>query len=113
MGDMTERRTEVRNMCADMVEVRWERRVWGKSRHATALLEDISASGACLQLEMAVPVGVEMRWQCPNREFVGRVRYCTYREIGYFAGVEFEAGVKWSKQAYKPRHLLDLKRLCC
>lgn len=100
-------------MCADMVEVRWNEGPTGKSRRATALLEDISASGACLQLEMAVPVGVEMRWACPKHEFVGRVRYCTYREIGYFAGVEFGAGVKWSKQAYKPRHLLDLKSLLC
>ena len=98
-------------MCADMVEVRWKDRTTGKSRHATALLEDISASGACLQLETAIPAGVEIRWECPNHQFVGRVRYCTYREIGYFAGVEFEVGAEWSKQAYTPRHLLDLKRL--
>jgi hypothetical protein len=110
---MTERRSEVRILCADMVEVRWRDKVTGKSSHATALLEDISASGACLQLEMAVPVGAEMHWECPNHQFTGRVRYCTYREIGYFVGVEFGAGAGWSKQAYKPRHLLDLKRLLC
>src|SRR5271157_4005253 len=113
MAGMNERRSEVRNMCADMVEVRWNDRTTGKTRHMTALLEDISASGACLQLETAVPVGAEMRWESPNHQFVGHVRYCTYREIGYFAGVEFEAGAKWSKQDYKPRHLLDLKRLLC
>jgi hypothetical protein len=113
MASMTERRSEVRHMCADMLEVRWTDRTTGKARHATALLEDISASGACLQLETAVPVGAEMRWECPNHRFVGHVRYCTYREIGYFAGVEFEAGAKWSKQDYTPRHLLDLKRLLC
>jgi hypothetical protein len=113
MENMTERRAEVRNMCADMVDVRWTEGTNGKSRRATALLEDISASGACLQLEIPVPVGAEMRWESPNHQFVGRVRYCTYREIGYFAGVEFDAGARWSKEAYKPRHLLDLKRLLC
>jgi len=97
-------------MCADMIEVRWRDKT-GKSRSATALLEDISPSGACLQLETAVPAGVEINWDCPNQEFVGRVRYCSYREIGYFAGVEFDPGAKWSKRAYLPRHLLDLKRL--
>ncbi len=97
-------------MCADMIEVRWRDKT-GKSRSATALLEDISPSGACLQLETAVPAGVEIHWDCPNQEFVGRVRYCSYREIGYFAGVEFDPGAKWSKRAYLPRHLLDLKRL--
>jgi hypothetical protein len=107
---MPDRRAEVRNMCADMVEVRWRDKT-GKLRRATALLEDISPSGACLQMEAALPEGAEIRWACANHEFVGRVKYCTYREIGYFAGVEFEPGAKWSKQAYRPRHLLDLKQL--
>ncbi|MGA3095385.1 MAG: PilZ domain-containing protein [Bryobacteraceae bacterium] len=106
---MQERRSEVRLLCADMVEVTWKDQ--GRSRHATAILEDISASGACLQLETAVPYGVVIRWECPNQNFVGRVRYCTYREIGFFVGVEFEGGTRWSKQVYEPRHFLDLERL--
>jgi len=112
MISMAERRAEIRSMCADMIEVRWRDKS-GRSRRATALLEDISPSGACLQLEADVPAGVEIRWECPNHEFVGRVRYCSYREIGYFAGVEFQPGARWSRQAYRPRHLLDLKRLLC
>jgi hypothetical protein len=106
---MQERRSEVRLLCADMVEVSW--RDQGRSRRATAILEDISARGACLQLETAVPCGVEIGWTCPSQKFVGRVRYCTYREIGYFVGVEFEGGTRWSKQVYEPRHFLDLERL--
>ena len=109
MRNMRERRSEVRLLCADMVEVSWRNQ--GRSRRATALLEDISASGACLQLETAVPCGVEICWECPSQKFVGRVRYCTYREIGFFVGVEFEGGTRWSKQVYEPRHFLDLERL--
>jgi hypothetical protein len=113
MGDMTERRSEVRNMCADMVDVRWRETAAAKWRHGTALLEDISANGACLQLEGALPVGAELRWECSNHKFAGRVRYCVYRDIGYFAGVVFEAGAGWSSEVYTPQHLLDLKRLLC
>jgi hypothetical protein len=109
MWDM-ERRNEIRNMCADMVEVRWKTGS-GKPRVATALLEDISASGACLQLETALAPGTEISWDCPNQHFGGRVRYCEYREIGYFVGVEFDQDSKWSKRVYHPRHLLNLKRL--
>ncbi len=105
-----ERRIEPRNMCADMVEVRW-RTSSGSDGCATALLEDISPSGACLQLETALAPGTEIRWDVPNGSFAGRVRYCEYREIGYFVGVEFAEGSRWSKRAYCPRHLLDLKRL--
>lgn len=107
---MMERRSEVRMLCADMVELYWrdhEDRNW----KAMALLEDISASGACLQLEMALPLGVEVHWNSPRQELSGTVRYCVYREIGYFAGVEFDPSSKWSKKTFRPKHLLDLKHL--
>lgn len=96
-------------MCADMVEVSWKEAA--RYRRAMALLEDISASGACLQTEGAVPLGVKIHWRSPNQEFSGTVRYCEYREIGYFVGVEFDAESQWSKKSYRPRHMLDPQRL--
>jgi hypothetical protein len=107
---MQERRSEVRMLCADMVEVHWTEQT-GRKRRAVGLLEDISASGACLQLETGVPLGVEIHWECPKQAFCGHVQYCVYREIGYFVGVEFDSKSKWSKKAYRPQHLLDLQRL--
>ena len=97
-------------LCADMVEVCWKDHT-GRKRKTTGLLEDISPSGACLQLETAVPSGVVIHWDSPKQEFTGRVQYCVYREIGYFVGVQFDAKSKWSKKAYRPQHLLDLQRL--
>ena len=110
MKGMNERRTETRMLCADMVEVRWKDRS-GKERGATAILEDISASGACLQVEAPIPLGVEIRWDSPQQQFPGYVRYCVYREIGYFVGVEFDASFRWSKRDFKPHHLLDPQSL--
>ena len=107
---MQERRSEVRMLCADVVEACWTDE-HGQTQRANALLEDISASGACLQFETAIPLGVILRWGCPNREFFGEVRYCVYREIGYFVGVQLEPQSKWSKRAYKPLHLLDLQEM--
>ena len=97
-------------LCADMVDVCWKDKA-GRKRQAVGLLEDISRSGACLQLEMPVPLGVEIRWRSPHRDFIGRVQYCVYREIGYFVGVEFDSASRWSKKVYTPQHLLDLKHL--
>jgi hypothetical protein len=96
-------------MCADMVNVFWKEA--GKRRQVMALLEDISASGACLQFETPVPVGVTVEWQSPKAGFIGTVRYCAYREIGYFVGVEFHPATQWSKSAYRPQHLFDPRRL--
>lgn len=107
---MRERRSEVRMLCADMVKVSWKDAL-GKRRRTVGLLEDISASGACLQLENAVPQGAEIRWTSPKQDFSGHVRYCVYREIGYFVGVEFEKDSHWSRRTYKPQHLLDLQQL--
>lgn len=107
---MQDRRSEPRLLCADMVEVQWESSK-GLPNRATAVLEDISPSGACLQMEVEVPVGSRIRWACNSQEFAGHVRYCEYRQIGYFVGVEFAPGSKWSQTEYQPQHLLDIRKL--
>ncbi len=107
---MHERRSEVRLLCADMVEVKWQDRL-GRPRQATALLEDISRSGACLQFEIPVPLGTQLQISCAREVLQGVVRYCAYREIGYFVGVQFSEDSQWSRQQYEPQHLLDLERL--
>jgi hypothetical protein len=107
---MRERRSEDRMLCADLVQVRWKD-PQGKAHKTAALLEDISVSGACLQTEIPLPVGVSVHWRTPRKEFNGTTRYCEYREIGYFVGVEFDTASRWSKKSFRPQHLLDLKRL--
>ena len=93
-------------LCADLVDVEWRDKS-GRLRRTVANLEDISLSGACLQLDVAIPLKTNLRISYPGGELCGRVRYCVYREIGYFLGVEFEPGCKWSQRNYKPLHLLD------
>lgn len=97
-------------MCADLVDIEWvdDR---GRRKTAVANLEDISAMGVCLQLEDEVPLRVPVRIAFGKNEFKGVVRYCVYREFGYFAGIEFEPGTKWNSRAFKPMHLFDPRRL--
>ena len=97
-------------MCADLVDVRWRDKS-GRSRRAVANLEDISASGVCLQVDVQVPLTTVVRISYPQGEFLGVVRYCQFKEIGYYLGVQFEGGSKWSKMRFKPQHLLDPRRL--
>jgi hypothetical protein len=100
----------VRMLCADMVHVRW-RDAAGKTIRTMGLLEDISHSGACLQLETPVPLAAKISWDSHKHRFTGLVRYCVYREVGYFVGVELEAGSRWSQRCFKPQHLLDPQTL--
>jgi len=97
-------------LCADLVDVQWKDPN-GRIRHNVANLEDISLSGACLQVERPVPLGTTVRISYPNGELNGKVKYCVFREIGYFLGVEFTAGCRWSHRSYRPQHLLDPRRL--
>ena len=45
--------------------------------------------------------------RCGDAELAGVVRYCLYRESGYFLGVEFNVACKWSAKDFQPKHLLD------
>jgi hypothetical protein len=107
---MKERRTEPRLLCADLVEVEWRDKD-GKTRRTVANLEDISLSGACLQTEKEIPLYTEVRIRYASGDLSGKVRYCVYREIGYFLGVQFEGDKKWSQRQFKPQHLFDPRRL--
>lgn len=97
-------------LCADMVEVCWKERS-GRKYRSTALLEDISRSGMCLQFEIPVLIGTAVEIHCPGEILAGTVRYCVYREIGYFVGVELDTSSQWSRQQFEPQHLLDLEEL--
>jgi hypothetical protein len=108
---MQERRAEPRMLCADLIDVHWTDES-GRQRHLLANLEDISHSGACLQLDTPIPEETLLRLNHPKLEVVGRVRYCVFRETGYFLGIRFEPGFEWSRRRFRPKHLLDPRRLC-
>ena len=107
---MLNRRVEPRMLCADLVDITWKDQS-GRTRRGVANLEDISLSGACLQVDRPVLLGADIRISYPNGELLGFVKYCVFREIGYFLGVEFHPGNQWSQRSYRPQHMLDPRRL--
>lgn len=107
---MMERRIETRMLCADLVDFYWKDSN-GRKRRGVANLEDISVSGACLQVDRPVPLGSVLHLSYPNGELTGILKYCVFREIGYFLGVEFDEGSRWSQADFRPRHMLDPRSL--
>src|ERR1700733_9324610 len=107
---MFDRRIEPRMLCADMVDVQWKDKS-GRIRKGVANLEDISLSGACLQFDQPVPLQTDLRISYPKGELLGKVCYCVHNEIGYFLGIEFGPGCKWSERHFKPQHLLDPRQM--
>ena len=107
---MKEKRADTRLLCAELVELVWQSEP-GKQRRSIANLEDISLSGACVQIEKEVPTGTPVAINYGDGELSGTVRYCTFRELGYFLGIELNENSRWSSQHYKPQHLLDPREL--
>lgn len=107
---MLERRFEPRLLCADLLDVHWTDKS-GRRRKAVANLEDISLSGMCLQLDTPVPRETLLRIAHPKSRFQARVRYCVFRDTGYYLGVQFEPGSRWSLRRFRPKHLLDPRDL--
>ena len=107
---MLERRWERRLLCADLVEIEWRDRE-GRTVKATAILEDISPSGACLQADIPLPVEALVRIRHGRKTLEGKISYCAYHDIGYFAGVAFNAKHKWSRRMFRPKHLVDPAKL--
>lgn len=97
-------------LCADLIHVFWTDES-GRQQDAVANLEDISHSGACLQLDTPIPEHTVLRLSHPKLEVVGRVRYCVFRDTGFFLGIQFEPGYAWSERRFRPKHMLDPRRL--
>ena len=107
---MLERRWEHRLLCADLVQVEW-RDPAGHTRRTTAILEDISRTGACLQTDVPMPVEELVHVRHGRKTLEGKVSYCAYHDIGYFAGVTFTAKQHWSQRLFRPKHLVDPAKL--
>jgi hypothetical protein len=132
---MIEQRLESRFLCADLVKVDWHsaevpdtcsgvgavgaRVVKDNFRTVEAVLEDISALGACVQVEVPIPLGSAISISAGPRRggikeptrFSGVVSYCVYRDYGYFVGIRFSKETRWSSGIFEPRHLTSLEAL--
>jgi hypothetical protein len=104
---MLERR-EDRELCADLVQVEWEPES-GPRRSEWAILEDISASGACLEIEEPIPPGTAVSLQFKSDRCQAIVKYCKFDKINHLLGVKFERGYRWSRRRYKPEHLIQFR----
>ena len=104
---MRERRSEPRYMCSELVKLVTVR-ADGPPAETVANLEDISPSGACVQIEAAIGVGTDIEIVCSTCRLKGKVRYCRFVEISYEVGVEFQPRAAWDRRQFVPDHLLDV-----
>lgn len=107
---MAEQRAEPRFLCSDLVSLRWCDPS-GRECRETVVLENISASGACVQAEVSVSESTRVALVCGKAAFHGYVSSCYWRDDGYFIGIAFDADSKWSRAKFKPEHLLDPRKV--
>jgi hypothetical protein len=100
------RRKYLRRLCADLLKARWNDSD-GLPHEEYVTLEDISASGACIQLEESLEPGTIVYLEHPHATYQGVVRHCIARNNLFFAGMEFAEGTRWSPGRFRPTHLLE------
>jgi len=104
---MTRRSDDERILCAELLTIHWMDED-GAIRSEAASLEDISSSGACIHLEHTIPIDTQVLIEHSAGCYPAKVKYCVYQEIGYFLGVGFDEGYRWSKADFWPSHLLEM-----
>ena len=104
---MKQRREKIRNMCAEILTIRWTEND-GTCQSELVSLEDITATGACLHMEHSIPVDTKVSLHHANGKYEGMVKYCTCQETGYVLGIAFDDNYRWSKTDFQPSHLLEL-----
>jgi hypothetical protein len=80
------------------------------ARWHTGIVEDVSASGVCLSLDVPVPPGCTVQIRSGGGIRKALVRYCEAGQYSYLIGLEFD-GMGAGMRAWRPRHLLDPQRL--
>src|SRR2546427_5138157 len=85
---MRDARGEPRYLCSDLVELRMD------VLETIVRLENISASGACVQCEVHVPEAPRVCLVCRRKQFRGLVRYSDRRGDAYFVGIVFDPRLK-------------------
>jgi hypothetical protein len=101
-------RQEDRELCADLVKVEWKPE-FGPAQSEWAILEDIAASGACLESEQPISPETLVSLEFPGDRCQARVKYCKFDRTSYLIGVHFEHGYRWSRRKFKPDHLIQFR----
>ena len=107
---MHNRRAETRMLCADLVDVQWKDKN-GRTRRAIANLEDISLSGACIQVEAPIPIETHAADQLPERRTAGSGLLLRVSGNRLLPGHRVRARISVVAAAVRPQHLLDPRRL--
>jgi hypothetical protein len=108
-----ERRGSKRLLCSDLVQVRWNDDN-GRECGEIAILENLSLAGVGLFTGVPIPQDVTVRIRGHEKELVGRVKQCAFRENGYIVGLELDPDSQWAQQPgqeFMPQHLLDVSLL--
>ncbi len=98
-------------MCSELVEAVWLG-ADGRVRKAGAVLEEVCASSACLQMEEVVPTGAAIRFRRLGRGHAASLRGVAIScnqdgDLGYFLEVQLDEDSPWRVERWRPAHLLD------
>jgi hypothetical protein len=100
-----DKRRSTRELCAHIVRITWLDDN-GRPVSSLGLIEDVSANGFCVSLQMPVTSGRDVQVHTDGGVGSARVRYCEVGDYGYLLGLELSPGDAWDPGKWRPKHLL-------
>ena len=94
-------------LCSEILNLHLQYKA-GRGRELKANLEQIWSAGALMLTDARVPLSTPTWFAAGGREFRGTVTARKFvKGLGYFVEVQFASNSLWSKQKYRPKHLLN------
>ena len=90
--------------CLDMIRVTWASEHAAKQTECSVVLE-IWGSGALLQLDHGLPVGLSLRLTAGKHSVRGTVQSCEQDDYGYLVSVAVDLSTGWFPTVYRPPYL--------
>lgn len=96
-----------RFICSHLVSLRISPQYATPVNMIAANLEEIDEDSALILTDFPVATGSEVAIQWKSLELSGLAEYCQHDPLlGFFVEVRFHTGSYWSRQRFRPDHLL-------
>ena len=108
-----ERRGSQRLLCSDLVQIFWTG-PGGDLHQEIVILENLSRTGLGLFMGVALTKGTQVRLVTNDKELIGQVSQCTFKENGYIVGLQLDSRSQVTREpnhSFVPEHLLDVSLL--
>jgi len=98
---------KTRYLCSELIKLEWQTKAG--SFDTIAILEEIWTEGARVQTMAFLQPGTKVSVVARKALLRGTLTDCDFQGDGYFSRIIFHENSQWTRQNFKPEHLLNTR----